>query len=136
MTRVLHLPEHFTPTHQTAGLPGFPAVDVFGRSGMPVASPAKGIVVKLSGHPVTATTKPGGPFGWSIYIAEHVVSEGVFGSVYFLTHFGQRAANYWKLGAKIRAGQYLGKVAPYSEATNGATPSHIHEGYHAGAWAP
>ena len=26
----LHLPENFKPTHETAGLPGFHAIDVFG----------------------------------------------------------------------------------------------------------
>lgn len=126
---VLQLPSHFTPTHETSGLPGFPAIDVFAAGGTPVAAPCAGTVIKCSGHPPTPTTQPGGPYGYSIYLSTSI-------GVYFLTHFGQKAVNFWKVGAKIRRGQYLGKIADYTAATNGVTPSHIHEGFHAGPWVP
>lgn len=125
---MLQLPSHFTPTHQTGGLPGFPAIDVFAPGGTPVCSPVTGKVVKLSGHAPTPTVAPGGPYGWSIYLAGR---EGV----YFLTHFASRAAIV-KLGACVGRGEVIGKVANYAKATHGVTPSHIHEGFHAGAWTP
>jgi len=125
---VLQLPSHFTATHPTEGLPGFGAIDVFAPGGTQVAAPATGKVVKLSGHPPTATVPPGGPFGWSIYLTGR---EGT----YFLTHYGSRASIV-KLGACIGRGEIVGKVARYSAATHGKTPSHIHMGFHAGAWKP
>lgn len=125
---VLQLPSHFKPTHQTGGLPGFPAIDCFAPSKTPVASPCNGRVVKLSGHAPTPTAHPGGPYGWSIYLRS---PEGV----YYLTHF-QTRASVVKLGAYIRRGQVIGTVARYAEATHGVTPSHIHEGFHAGVWTP
>lgn len=127
MTTLL-LPAHFHPTHQTGGLQGFPAVDVFAKGGTPVACEFAGTVVKLSGHPPTAVTNPGGPYGWSIYIR---CSNGT----YYLTHFGSRAAGL-AVGSKVRRGQVIGRVADYAKATHGVTPSHIHEGFHAGAWTP
>lgn len=135
--KVVQLPSHYVPTHDTAGLPGFPAIDTFGPSGSPVASPIAGTVIKLSGHPPVKTLPPGkrhGAFGYSIYLARVVIAPGVFEDVYFLTHFGQKAVNYWKVGAKVRRGQYLGKIGYFAEATDGETPSHIHEGFHAGRW--
>lgn len=129
---MLQLPSHFTPTHQTAGLPGFPAVDCFAPSGTVVLSPVTGKVIKLSGHPPTPTTTPGGPFGWSIYL--QCDRQGTVG-VYYLTHFGTRA-QIVKLGACIGRGEQIGTVAKFSEATGGKTPSHIHEGFHPGPWTP
>ncbi len=129
---MLLLPRHFNtrvpPAHNTSGLPGFPAIDVFAKGGTPVCCEFAGTVVKLSGHPPTATTKPGGPYGWSVYIR---TPEGT----YYLTHLGTRAAVV-KVGYKVKKGERIGTVANYSKATNGATASHIHEGFHAGAWAP
>lgn len=127
--KVVALPEHFTPTHQTDGLPGFPAVDVFAPAGAAALAPATGKIVKLSGHRPTATTKPGGPYGWSIYLRRRD------GGTYFLTHFGVRAACV-KVGNCIGKGEVIGTVADYAKATGGKTPSHIHEGFHPGEWAP
>ncbi len=125
----IQLPSHFTPTHQTDGLPGFPAIDVFAPSGTQVLAPCTGRVVKLSGHPPTPTSPPGGPYGWSIYLTARD------GGTYYLTHFGTRAAIV-KLGACIGRGEIIGTVAKYAEATHGVTPSHIHEGFHAGPFTP
>lgn len=124
MTRVVQLPSHFTATHQTAGLPGYPAVDVFAPAGSPVASPIAGTVRKLSGHAPTSTAQPGGPYGWSLYL-----HEPLSGDDFYLTHFGSRKV---QLGQKVTRGQIIGTVADYAHATNGATPSHIHEGRHPG----
>lgn len=135
---MLQLPAHFTPTHKTDGLWGkghppwghgkLDAIDCFAKGGTPVCCEFSGTVVKLSGHAPTPTTKPGGPYGWSIYIRN---AQGT----YFLTHFGSRAAGL-KVGAKVKKGQVIGRVANYSKATGGVTPSHIHEGFHSGPWSP
>ncbi len=122
----LRLPTHFTPTHQTSGLPGFPAIDVFAKGGTYVCAEFDCEVIRLSGHPATPTTQPGGPYGWSMYLK---TSRGV----YYATHFSVRAKQV-KVGAKLRRGMYLGRVANYSKATDGVTPSHIHFGFHEGPW--
>lgn len=125
----LRLPRHFTPTHQTGGLPGFPAIDCFAKGGAYVCAEFDATVIKLSGHAPTPTTQPGGPYGWSIYLR---TSEGV----YFATHFGSRSKWNVKVGQKVKKGMLLGRVANYSRATDGVTPSHIHWGFHRGPWAP
>lgn len=125
---MLILPTHFKPTHQTGGLPGFPAVDIFGAAHVPVAAPATGKVVKLSGHEPTEHTQPGGPYGWSIYLTGR---EGT----YYITHLSSRTAIV-KVGACIAKGENIGTVADYAKATGGVTPCHIHMGLHAGAWKP
>lgn len=125
----LRLPAHFHPTHQTSGLDGFPAVDCFAKGGAYVCAEVTGKVIKLSGHAPTPTTEPGGPYGWSIYLQ---TSEGV----YFATHFASRSKFNVKLGAVVKKGMLLGRVADYSKATGGVTPSHIHWGFHAGDWRP
>lgn len=124
----VQLPSHFDPTHETGGLPGFPAIDVFALAKTQVCAPVTGRIVKLSGHAPTPSATPGGPYGWSIYLTGR---EGT----YFLTHFGTRAAIV-VLGACIGRGEIIGTIADYAKATHGVTPSHIHEGYHAGPWTP
>jgi murein DD-endopeptidase MepM/ murein hydrolase activator NlpD len=117
--KALQLAEHFTPTHQTGGLPGYPAVDLFAAAGTVALSPANGVIDRLSGHPVTPRATPGGPYGLSCYLTR------VGGGRYFLTHFGSLSA---KVGQRVKKGQPLGTVADYTKATGGITPSHIHEG--------
>ena len=124
----MQLPSHFVPTHQTDGLPGFPAIDCFAKGGTEVASPVTGRVSKLSGKAPTATSKPGGPYGWSIYITGRQ-------GTYYMTHFGTRNPIV-KLGMCIGRGEIIGTVADYSKATGGKTPSHIHQGFHKGVWTP
>ncbi len=125
----VQLPSHFTPTHQTSGLPGFPAIDVFAAAGTSVLSPCTGRVVKLSGRSPTPTSPPGGPYGWSIYITARD------GGTYYLTHFGTRSA-FVKVGACVGLGERIGTVANYEKATGGVTANHIHEGFHPGGWLP
>lgn len=117
----LQLAENFTPTHQTDGLPGYPAIDLFARGGTVALAPAAGEITRLSGHPVTPTATPGGPYGLSCYLKRGD------GGVYFLTHFATLRV---KVGQQVKKGTSLGTVADYSKATNGVTPSHIHEGLH------
>jgi hypothetical protein len=117
----LQLPTTFTSTHQTAGLPGYPAVDVFGSPGTPVGSPVAGTIARFSGRPPSAGAYmgPGGPFGYSIYL------NGANNRSYFLTHFGSRAV---QVGQRVRQGQILGTIGDYP----GGVPDHIHEGLHGG----
>jgi predicted nucleic acid-binding Zn-ribbon protein len=119
----LQLPTNFSATHQTAGLPGYPAIDVFARPGTQVGSPIAGRVVKLSGRPPSAGAYEGagGPFGWSEYISGS-------GRTYFLTHFGSRSVS---LGQRVRYGQTIGTVGNYP----GGVPDHIHEGLHGAGMA-
>lgn len=130
---MIQLPSRFKPTHDTAGLPGFPAIDVFAPGGTLVGCPDRGTIVKLSGHPPTPSTEPGGPYGWSIYVRRGRLAWWRKGT-YYLTHFGTRAD--LRIGQRVKRGQVLGTVANYSAATHGVTPDHIHEGYHAGSWSP
>jgi murein DD-endopeptidase MepM/ murein hydrolase activator NlpD len=119
---VLQLPASIKVTHQTAGLSGYPAQDIFGRPGTPALSPVDGVIARLSGSPPSrgAYLGAGGPFGRSIYVT------GADGRSYFLTHFGSVAV---RAGQRVRRGQVLGTVGDYP----GATPDHIHEGVHGGA---
>ncbi len=117
----LQLPKNFKSTHDTSGLPGYPAIDVMGRAGTPVRAPVAGRIARFSGRNPAAGAYEGqgGPFGWTIYL------DGDDGRSYFLTHFGSRAV---KVGQTVKAGQIIGTVGDYP----GATPDHIHEGVHAG----
>lgn len=109
----LQLPASFSSTHQTAGLSGYPAIDVFGRPGTTVLSPTAGKITRFSGGP-NSYTGPGGPYGYSMYL------DGKLGS-YFLTHFGSRMVN---VGQNVDYGQALGTIGDYP----GDVPDHIHEG--------
>lgn len=135
----LRLPRHFIPTHRTDGLAGhgsppwghgrFDAIDCFAKGGAYVCAEITGEVIKISGHAPTPTTKPGGPYGRSVYIE---TAEGV----YFGTHFGTLSRFNVKLGQVIRRGMLIGRVADYAKATGGVTPSHIHWAFTSGVWHP
>ena len=113
----LQLARDFTPTHETAGLPGFSAVDVFADPGTMVLAPEDGIVDRLSGHDPMEGGKPGGAYGFTIYI------QAASGR-YFLTHFGSRRVT---LGQRVRRGEPIGTVCDSAVSHNPGT-SHIHEG--------
>lgn len=122
----LQLPAFFNATHPTAGLPGYPAVDVFADGGTVVLSPVFGLVSKLSGSPPRDLTHlppedRHGALGWSVYI------DSRFG-VYYLTHFGTRGV---KLRQGVDRGEPLGTVADFAKLSGGEVASHIHEGKHA-----
>jgi murein DD-endopeptidase MepM/ murein hydrolase activator NlpD len=114
----LQLPKEFTPTHQTSGLPGFPAIDVFAKPGTPVLAPTYGTVARLSGHDPASGPVGGvhGPFGWSMYV------ESRDGERY-MTHFGRMDV---KVGDKIKASQVIGTVGDYDRWGGW---SHIHLGF-------
>lgn len=108
------------PTHETAGLAGYPAVDYMAKPGTKVVAPVSGKIVKLSGHDpkLGAVQGAGGPLGWSVYI------QGTDGRTYYLTHMGARNV---KVGQRVDAGQVIGNVANYDKY---GRPSHIHMGVH------
>jgi murein DD-endopeptidase MepM/ murein hydrolase activator NlpD len=114
-------PSSIGGVHDTAGLAGFPAVDVFAEPGTPVLAPDAGEVSKLSGHDpkLGAIDGPGGPLGWSVYITSPRRA------VYYLTHLGAREV---KLGQHVAAGERIGTVADYDRF---GRASHVHVGYHA-----
>lgn len=115
------LPAAFTPTHTTSGLPGFPAIDVFQPAGTIMLAPATGTVTRVSGKAPTRTVKPGGAYGWSVYLAPDRAPDKPF----FLTHFGTLSV---QVGDHLEYGHPVGAVADFAAATNGVTPDHIHEG--------
>lgn len=115
---MIRLPAAFVPTHETAGLPGYPAIDVFGRPNESVAAPVSGTVHRLSGHDPAQGGTPGGAYGWSIYL------RAANGDDYYMTHFGSRSV---KLGQKVKAGQVIGTICD-SRVSGKPGTSHIHMG--------
>jgi hypothetical protein len=113
---MLQLPASFSPTHDTAGLAGYPARDFFAPPGTGVGSPISGVVTKLSGQ--AGGPGGGGAYGYSEYISGS-------GRTYFLTHFGSVAV---RPGERVKRGQFLGTVADYPDRAD-----HIHEGVHGGS---
>lgn len=116
----LQLPAAFTPTHDTEGLPGYPARDFFAAQGTTVLAPADGVIDKLSGHDPREGGHPGGPYGWSVYLT-------VPSARYFLTHFATRAVT---LNQNVRRGDPIGTVCDAAVAHMDSHLSHIHEGKH------
>jgi hypothetical protein len=97
-------------THETAGLAGYPAVDLFGEPGTPFVAPENGHVVRLSGKGGTS----GQVFGFSVYF------KGDSGKEYFITHLGpDRPA----VGSRLAKGDPLGSISPW----DGGSP-HAHVG--------
>jgi hypothetical protein len=95
-------------THQTDGLSGYPAVDIFAPPGTPFLAPENGRIVRLSGHPGTHS---GNVYGQSVYF------KGVSGTMYFITHLGTVSP----LGS-YRSGAVLGTVSRWD---SGATHAHV-----------
>ena len=113
----LQLPTDFVATHQTAGLPGFPARDVFADPDTVVHAPEDGVVDRLSGRDPRQGGPPGGPYGWSIYLDSP-------SGRYFMTHFGTRRV---ALGQRVSRGQAIGTVCD-SAVSGKPNTSHIHMG--------
>lgn len=118
----LQLPTTFVPTHQTAGLPGFPAIDCMAAAGTTVGAPASGHIVRFSGHDPAIGGVPGGAYGWSMYLQRDDGSED------YMTHFGSRAV---AVGQRIVRGDLLGTVCDARVAHMSSDLSHIHLGHHA-----
>lgn len=123
MAADLHLPASFKPTHQTGGLPGFPAKDIFGSPGMFVTAPEDGELVWPHFIKWDTQKRVG---GWTCYYAcdrgkptEHW---------YFLTHFSS---------LRERGRYHKGGVLGILAAVPGSSwPAHIHEGKHKGPFRP
>jgi murein DD-endopeptidase MepM/ murein hydrolase activator NlpD len=115
----LQLPGDFTSTHPTAGLPGFPAVDLFAHPNTVVLAPEDGTVVRLSGRDPRDGGSPGGAYGFSIHL------ESPSGR-YFMTHFATRDV---ALNQQVTAGQRIGTVCD-SAVSGKPNTSHIHHGKH------
>ncbi len=118
---MLQLPFGFVPTHQTEGLPGYPAKDFFAPAGASVGCPVDGTVRRLSGHDPADGGVPGGAYGWSIYLASNDGDR-------FLTHFGSRSVTE---GQRVKRGDLLGTVCDAKVAHMASSLSHIHYGFHA-----
>ncbi len=114
----LQLPQFFVPTHETAGLPGFHAIDLFAEPGTLVKAPETGRIVWPHFIAWSDTKRVG---GWTCYI------EGPQ-DTYFDTHFA------WvnKAGPCLK-GQVIGAVGkvPY-----GWWAPHIHHAKHSGRYEP
>lgn len=111
------------PIHETAGLPGYPALDFFANTGSPVLAPEDGVAVRFSGHNPAGGPISGihGPFGWSIYF------EGKSGTEYYLTHLGTRLCT---IGHPVHCATRIATVGDYAR-WGGA--NHTHVGVHGGS---
>lgn len=104
-------------THNTDGLDGFPAVDIFAKPGTAFLAPENGRVVRLSGRGGTS----GQVYGYSIYFV------GESGRVYFITHLNYKRAPI----GRYKAGAVLGSVSAWS----GGSP-HAHVGINDSGYNP
>lgn len=116
----LAIPTSFTPTHQTEGLGGFPAVDIMAKPGTPILAPEDGWITRISGHEPSQAPPlgQGGPWGLSIYF---IGKDS--GNTYYMTHLLKvaRPGGYKK-------GQVIGVVGDYP----GSKSDHVHVGIHHG----
>lgn len=106
------------PTHDTAGLPGYPAYDYMAPAGTTVVAPVDGTISRLSGKDPRLGGPPGGALGYSIYIA------GSNGRSYFLTHLDRVAV---RQGQRVKQGQAIAVVA--AGPASWSSP-HVHMGVH------
>lgn len=86
----INLPASFRPTHMTDNL-GWPAEDIMGRPGTPVASPVSGTIVRHG-------SAQGG---------EALYLQGDDGSMYWIGHIDDMLP----VGARVRKGQTLARIA-------------------------
>lgn len=103
-------------SHDTDGLPGYPAYDYMAPAGKSVVAPVGGKVIRLSGKDPKKGGAPGGALGYSVYI------QGDDGKTYFLTHIDRVRP---KVGARVRQGQKIAVVA--NGPSSWSTP-HVHMG--------
>lgn len=103
-------------THQTAGLPGYPAFDYMAPAGTPCVAPAAGKIARLSGRDPSQGGSPGGPLGYSIYL------DGSNGKSYFMTHLDK---------VRVTVGQRVAQGEQIAEVANGPaswSSPHVHMG--------
>lgn len=87
----LTLPASFTPTHETDGLAGYPAKDIMGRPGTPVASPASGTIVRHG-------SAQGG---------EALYLQADDGTMYWIGHIDSMLP----VGTRVRKGETLARIS-------------------------
>jgi hypothetical protein len=113
------LPSSFTPTHETSGLLGYPAIDCFAPAGDVARAGFYGRVVRVSGQRQSPSDRPGGAYGYSVYVLNRVN-----GVTRYCTHFSELLVG---VGAVIYPGRALGHVA-VPPAGSAAGSAHIHLG--------
>ena len=113
----LPLPRDFSSTHPTAGLEGFPAIDMFANPNTVVLAPEDGTVIRLSGRDPSQGGRPGGAYGFSIHLE-------CDSGKYFMTHF---ATTQVAVGQRVTGGQPIGTVCDSAVSGKPGT-SHIHHG--------
>jgi murein DD-endopeptidase MepM/ murein hydrolase activator NlpD len=111
----VQLPTKFKVTHQTSGLAGFPATDIFAKAGSPVLAPENGRVVSV--RPFNSDPDF---YGMAIYYL------GASGATYYIKHIYDPSP----VGSYKR-GDVLGKVA---QGTTGGP--HVHFGKRTGPGIP
>jgi murein DD-endopeptidase MepM/ murein hydrolase activator NlpD len=116
----VQLPSFITSTHQTAGLAGFPAVDIMAKPGTPIRAPEDGVITRISGHEPTEPPPQGqgGPWGLSIYFLG-----SKSGNTYYMTHLVRVA----EPGA-YKFGDVIGIIGDYP----GSSADHVHFAIHRG----
>ena len=115
---MIQLPRTFKPTHETAGLPGYPAIDVFGQPNETVIVKFSGKVRRISGKPCVEGGKPGGAYGQSLYI----VSPN--GDDRYLTHLNKLLV---KVGDYVIAGTAVATLCDSAVSGKPGT-THCHYG--------
>jgi hypothetical protein len=116
---VIRLPSRFDPTHATAGLAGFPAVDVFGSPGELVEVGSYGRVTRLSGRARVGTEQPGGAYGFSVYWRNALTRV-----TRYATHLECACV---EVGDRVGPSTRLGRIAPPPIGSR-AGSAHVHLG--------
>lgn len=114
--KTAQLPFPYAPTHETGGLAGYPAIDVFAPAGTEVLAPAAGVLQNTHMINWNLHTRVGGN---TTYL--HTAT-----GVFFLTHF----QNVRPTGAVVKKGDRIGTVA---EVPQRAWAPHIHMGFNKNA---
>lgn len=105
-----------TDLHDTAGLPGFWALDFMAPGGTPVLASQDGRVLRVSGHDPASGVHEGDIFGWNVYLITTGDVE------YFDTHYGDVIV---KPGQQVKRGDQLGTVGHWPGDPG---RSHTHRG--------
>lgn len=107
-------------THETGGLPSYPAYDYMAPAGTRCVAPVDGRIERLSGKDPKFGGPPGGPLGFSIYL------KGKNGNTYYMTHLDKVNV---KAGQDVEQGEQIAVVA--NGPKSWSTP-HVHMGVHQG----
>lgn len=116
----MQLPETFVPTHATAGLDNFPAIDCFAVAGTDVLAPENVTLVWPHFKPWDQSLAIG---GWTCYLQAETGD-----ATYFDTHFSELVPRGF-----YSQGQKIGTVAAVPHQW---WPSHIHHAKHKGRYQP